>query len=79
MSVYDLLFKRSSTFAITIIASAFFFERTLDLASNSIYESVNKGVSFFEKSYVISSEPMFSSLTETMEGHQTQVRGGSLI
>jgi len=38
-----LVFKRTSTFAVAIIASAFFFERAFDVAADSIFESVNKG------------------------------------
>lgn len=49
-AVYNLVFKRTSTFAVATIASVFFFERTLDLVSTNIYRSVNKGVSCVKKS-----------------------------
>ncbi|XP_046385276.1 cytochrome b-c1 complex subunit 9 [Ischnura elegans] len=42
-TVYNTLFKRSSTYAMTIILSAFFFERTFELASDQIFNSINKG------------------------------------
>jgi len=43
--IYNTLFKRTSTFAVAIIASAFFFERAIDVSSNMIFDSINKGVS----------------------------------
>lgn len=43
--LYNLVFKRTSTYAIAIMASVFFFERGFDVAAESIFESVNKGVS----------------------------------
>ncbi|XP_012280647.1 cytochrome b-c1 complex subunit 9 [Orussus abietinus] len=42
-TVYNALFKRTSTFALTILVGSFFFERAFDLVSTSIFESVNKG------------------------------------
>lgn len=42
--VYDLVFKRTSTFAAGIMLSVFFFERTFDLASDGLFDSTNKGV-----------------------------------
>ncbi|CAB0038850.1 unnamed protein product [Trichogramma brassicae] len=42
-TVYNLLLKRSSTFAVTMLASAFFFERTFDMVSDGIFRSINKG------------------------------------
>ncbi|XP_017125662.1 cytochrome b-c1 complex subunit 9 [Drosophila elegans] len=41
--IYNTLFKRTSTYAVAIIASAFFFERAIDVTSTTIFESVNKG------------------------------------
>ncbi|EDV36710.1 uncharacterized protein Dana_GF13094 [Drosophila ananassae] len=41
--IYNTLFKRTSTYAVAIIASAFFFERAVDVSSNLIFETVNKG------------------------------------
>ncbi|XP_038212269.1 cytochrome b-c1 complex subunit 9 [Zerene cesonia] len=47
MSLFSTLnryiFKRTSTFALAVAGSAFFFERTFDLISVSIFESINKG------------------------------------
>ncbi|KAJ4445299.1 Cytochrome b-c1 complex subunit 9, partial [Periplaneta americana] len=42
-TVYNALFKRTSTFAATIMFGAFFFERTFDVTSEYIFESINKG------------------------------------
>ncbi|XP_076668281.1 ubiquinol-cytochrome C reductase complex subunit oxen [Andrena cerasifolii] len=42
-TAYNILFKRTSTFAVTILASSFIFERAFDMISDGIYESANKG------------------------------------
>lgn len=42
---YNLICKRTSTYAVGIIASVFFFERGFDMAADGIFESYNKGVS----------------------------------
>ena len=44
-SVYNLLFRRTSTFAITIMVGAVFFERIFDQAGDTIFEQMNRGVS----------------------------------
>ncbi|KOB74830.1 Ubiquinol-cytochrome c reductase complex 7.2kDa protein [Operophtera brumata] len=47
MSVWGTLnrtvFKRTSTFALAVAAGTFFFERTFELASVGLFESINKG------------------------------------
>ncbi|GLH08743.1 Cytochrome b-c1 complex subunit 9 [Gryllus bimaculatus] len=42
-SIYQILFRRTSTFALTIIGGAFFFERAFDLGSEKLFEEINKG------------------------------------
>ncbi|XP_078048837.1 ubiquinol-cytochrome C reductase complex subunit oxen [Augochlora pura] len=42
-AVYNILFKRSSTFALTVMASAFIFERTVNLLADSYFDNINKG------------------------------------
>ncbi|XP_072518223.1 cytochrome b-c1 complex subunit 9 [Salminus brasiliensis] len=42
-SVYNLLFRRTSTFAVTIMVTAVAFERTFDLAGDAVFESLNRG------------------------------------
>ncbi|XP_053617423.1 cytochrome b-c1 complex subunit 9 [Plodia interpunctella] len=37
------VFKRTSTFALAVASGTFFFERTFELISVSIFESINKG------------------------------------
>ncbi|XP_075983511.1 ubiquinol-cytochrome C reductase complex subunit oxen [Anticarsia gemmatalis] len=37
------VFKRTSTFFLAGAAGTFFFERTFDVISESIFESINKG------------------------------------
>lgn len=73
--VYDLLFRRTSTYFVGIMASVFFFERAFDLGSEAIYDNVNRGVSYimFRNSSGCSN-PILPLISETMEGHQTQVR-----
>jgi ubiquinol-cytochrome c reductase subunit 9 len=44
-TVYHTLFKRTSTFALTIVAGAFVFERIFDQGSDYVFEYVNQGVS----------------------------------
>lgn len=48
-AIYNLVFKRTSTYAVGIMASVFFFERSFDLVADSIFTSANKGVSGREK------------------------------
>ncbi|XP_075900882.1 cytochrome b-c1 complex subunit 9 [Nelusetta ayraudi] len=42
-SVYHLLFRRTSTFAITIMVGAVFFERLFDHGGDAIFEHMNRG------------------------------------
>ncbi|KAM4527454.1 cytochrome b-c1 complex subunit 9 [Leuresthes tenuis] len=42
-SVYNLLFRRTSTFAVTIMVGAVFFERIFDQGGDTIFEQMNRG------------------------------------
>ncbi|XP_017785158.1 PREDICTED: cytochrome b-c1 complex subunit 9 [Nicrophorus vespilloides] len=42
-TLYNAIFKRTSTFVLLAMASTFFFERTFDLSAESIFRSVNQG------------------------------------
>ncbi|XP_061117241.1 cytochrome b-c1 complex subunit 9 [Conger conger] len=42
-AVYNLLFRRTSTFAITIMVGAVFFERMFDQGGDAIFEEINRG------------------------------------
>ncbi|NP_001289407.1 cytochrome b-c1 complex subunit 9 [Danio rerio] len=42
-TVYNLLFRRSSTFAVTVVVGAVFFERLFDQGGNALFESINRG------------------------------------
>jgi Ubiquinol-cytochrome C reductase, UQCRX/QCR9 like len=44
-AIYNLVMKRTSTYAVAILGSVFFFERGFDIAADSLFESINKGVS----------------------------------
>lgn len=46
-SVYNLLFRRTSTFAITIMVGAVVFERGFDQAGEAIFDNINRGVCYF--------------------------------
>ncbi|XP_043595351.1 cytochrome b-c1 complex subunit 9 [Bombus pyrosoma] len=37
------LFKRSSTFTLSILAATFFFERGFDMIGDKIFDKVNEG------------------------------------
>jgi len=43
--LYNLVLRRTSTFTIAVLASAFVFERAFDMASEKIFDTINKGVS----------------------------------
>lgn len=42
-TIYNLLFKRSSTFFVTICVGVFVFERTVDGLSDYVFNNINKG------------------------------------
>lgn len=44
-TVYRLLFRRTSTFAVTIMVGAVVFERVFDQGGDALFESMNRGVS----------------------------------
>ncbi|XP_074097271.1 ubiquinol-cytochrome C reductase complex subunit oxen [Cotesia typhae] len=42
-TLYNIFFKRTSTFMASIMIGTFFFERSLTVASDAIFEAANKG------------------------------------
>lgn len=44
-TIYNALFRRTSTFAVTIIVGAFAFERVFDEGMDNLWENMNRGVS----------------------------------
>ncbi|KAM6156059.1 cytochrome b-c1 complex subunit 9 [Rhynchocyon petersi] len=42
-NLYSVLFRRTSTFALTIAVGALFFERAFDQGADMIYEHINEG------------------------------------
>lgn len=71
--IYNTLFKRTSTYAVAIIASAFFFERALDVTSVAIFEGINKGVSIIllcKQSFLAKSQdfPALQKLWKDIKG-----------
>lgn len=47
-TVYNALFRRTSTFAVTIVIGAFAFERVFDEGMDNLWENMNRGVSCFK-------------------------------
>ncbi|RZF45356.1 hypothetical protein LSTR_LSTR002799 [Laodelphax striatellus] len=45
-ALYNNIFRRSSTFALTICVSAFFFERAFDMGTEAFFRNYNKGKLF---------------------------------
>jgi hypothetical protein len=41
--IYNIFFKRTSTFALTLCAAVFLFERSADGVADSIFDRINKG------------------------------------
>lgn len=44
-ALYNLVFKRTSTYTVAIMGAVFFFERGFDVASEGLFHSINQGVS----------------------------------
>jgi ubiquinol-cytochrome c reductase subunit 9 len=42
-TVYNVFFKRSSTYLLTTVVGAFFFERFSDQLCDNIFDSINRG------------------------------------
>ncbi|XP_026888487.1 cytochrome b-c1 complex subunit 9 [Electrophorus electricus] len=42
-TLYGLLFKKTSTFAVTIMVGAVVFERVFDQAGDALFEGLNRG------------------------------------
>jgi len=40
---YNAIFKRTSTFVVAAVATAFFFDRGVDVITDGIFDSVNRG------------------------------------
>lgn len=51
-TLYNAIFKRTSTFAVVILGGGIFFERAYDQATVAIFENINKGVSLNLCQYV---------------------------
>lgn len=41
--IYNIFFKKSSTYFLTLVAGAFLFERFADGFSDRVFDSINKG------------------------------------
>ncbi|XP_034236781.1 cytochrome b-c1 complex subunit 9 [Thrips palmi] len=43
MALFEVLFKRTSTFALTVAVGAFVFERSFDALTTTIFDRINEG------------------------------------
>ncbi|OQR73792.1 mitochondrial ubiquinol cytochrome c reductase-like [Tropilaelaps mercedesae] len=43
MALYDMIFKRTSTFVLVVSIGAFFFERLADVTADTLFDNYNKG------------------------------------
>jgi ubiquinol-cytochrome c reductase subunit 9 len=41
--IYNIFFKKSSTYFLTLVAGALFFERFSDGLADSLFDSINRG------------------------------------
>ena len=48
-SLYNIFFRRTSTFVVTMLVGAVFFERAFDKGADSLWDRLNHGVSAREK------------------------------
>ena len=46
-TIYNALFRRTSTFVVTIVVGGFIFERVFDEGMDNLWEKMNRGVSNF--------------------------------
>lgn len=75
-TIYNVFLRRTSTFIVTIMASAFVFERTFDIAADTIFENLNKGVCILKISVKFNYKNLNNNLfilSETVERYQTQI------
>ncbi|EFN84889.1 cytochrome b-c1 complex subunit 9 [Harpegnathos saltator] len=42
-TLYNLVLRRTSTYTLAILVTAFMFERGFDVAADKIFDSINKG------------------------------------
>ncbi|KAM0725673.1 Cytochrome b-c1 complex subunit 9 [Formica fusca] len=42
-TLYNVVLRRTSSFAVVVLASTFVFERGFDLAADQIFDTINKG------------------------------------
>lgn len=50
-SLYNTFFRRTSTYVLTIVVGAVFFERMFDQGIDSIWYKINRGVSFCARAH----------------------------
>lgn len=72
--LYNLIFKRTSTYVVGIMASVFFFERAFDLGSEAVFNNVNKGVSSECLCNIQDLIFCLFTISEIVEGHRPQIR-----
>lgn len=43
-TVYNIFFRRTSTFFVTVLVGAVFFERAFEASTDALWDRMNKGV-----------------------------------
>ena len=43
-TIYQAVFRRTSTFALAVVGATFFFERAVDQTGEGVFEYINRGV-----------------------------------
>lgn len=66
---YNTLFRRSSTFMVTIFVGAFVFERVFDDGMDRLWERINQGVSY--TLFVALRTKIMRALSKTISVHST--------
>nr|XP_032624177.1 cytochrome b-c1 complex subunit 9 isoform X1 [Chelonoidis abingdonii] len=70
--LYNVFFRRTSTFALTIVLGALVFERAFDQGADAFYERLNHGVRRRAGRGGARARPR-PGAEETVETHQAQV------
>lgn len=68
--MYNIFFKRTSTYVLTILVGAVFFERVFDYGLDSLWDKINRGVSISIGAHHNKLFYVVAYLSETMETHK---------
>ena len=51
-TIYNIFFRRTSTFFVTVLVGAVFFERAFEASTDTLWDRMNKGVRNKNKSFL---------------------------